>query len=123
MRSPLRSELALEGDVRRLPPETELGLYRIAQEAIVNVERHAMAKSMTVSLRFQPDRVELAIRDDGIGFDRDQVRARRLVGRNLGMVGMEERGALLGGTFQIASTPNHGTTVSVSVAAPGPPSR
>jgi PAS domain S-box-containing protein len=119
-RSRLEAELRVDGEERRLPMDVELGLFRIAQEAIFNVERHASAKSLSVTLCFRPDGVEMRITDDGVGFDREAGRAKRLEHGNLGIVGMEERAALLGGSFRLDSTLGRGTTVSVSVARAAP---
>ena len=97
----------------RLSPEIEEGLYRVAQEALNNVLKHACASSVTVSLQQQPERVSLEIWDDGIGFEPQVARERG----GFGLRGMEERTAKLGGTINIQSRPGEGTKVRVEVGS------
>lgn len=109
-----RVELTVIGSVRRLPAEVEVALYRVAQEALRNAERHARAELIQLTLAFERDLV-LSIEDDGRGFDvpssaGDQVREGRL-----GLMGMQERSQLIGGKLEIHSTPGHGTTVIARV--------
>ena len=98
----------------RLPARIELGLYRIAQEALTNVARHAAARRVHILVARTGELAELAVSDDGAGFD---LAARRDTAPDghLGLVGMEERAALLGGELSIASRPGEGTTVRVRV--------
>lgn len=92
-----------------LPVRAETELYRIAQEALANVRRHARASEVLVSLRPAPGRITLSVSDNGQGFD---ARARPLGGRQ-GIVGMRERAKLIGGTLHIRSRLGHGTRVTV----------
>jgi two-component system sensor histidine kinase UhpB len=101
------------GEPRRLPPEVELGLFRIAQEAVQNVRRHSEATAATLTLQFGPTETYLEITDNGRGFLTSEMRAES--GIHLGLAGMQERAQLLGGTYTVQSTPGQGTTVSVSV--------
>ena len=96
---------------RSLPPETAGALFRIAQEALVNVARHAGARRASVVLERGPGRVRLTVEDDGQGFDPRTPPA----GRGIGLVGMRERAAWLGGTFELESAPGRGTRVRVAV--------
>jgi signal transduction histidine kinase len=96
----------------RLPPEVEEALYRVALEALNNVLRHSYADLVSVALVRQDQRVALEIQDDGIGFDTAAVREQ---GGGLGLRGMQERVARLGGTLVLASTPNAGTRIRVEV--------
>ncbi len=99
----------------RLPAATELTLYRILQEALRNVEKHARARRVTVSLT-QPDAcVQLTIQDDGTGFDPAQHPARRNRKGGFGLLGMRERAAGVGGTHQVKSSPRAGTEIVVRV--------
>lgn len=116
-RSPLRTELQVDGVERRLPPDMELGLFRIVQEAVVNVERHAGATRVQVVLRFLPGAVEVRIHDDGRGLTLPYSRPQLAENGNLGMIGMEERARLLGGALSVESSPGRGTTVVVAVPA------
>lgn len=94
-----------------LPPETGLALYRIFQESLKNVEQHADARHVTVRLRQQRAFVELAIKDDGIGFNSVQHAARRRGKGCLGLLGMHERAAHVGGVLTVRSGGHAGTEV------------
>ena len=97
----------------RLPLQLETMLYRVAQEALTNVTRHANAKRVSVLLERRPGHVSLIVEDNGVGFD-TAIRASAAQGK-LGLLGMRERVILAGGTLEIESTPNAGTTVFVRV--------
>lgn len=96
----------------RLPGKVETALFRIIQEALTNVAKHAEAKSVNVRLDFKDARVTLLVEDDGKGFDLGDSRSK---GLSLGLVGMEERASLLGGTFSISSKIGQGTRILVEV--------
>lgn len=98
------------GSSQPLPIRVEAGLYRIAQEALTNVARHAEAQHMTAQLTIRPDQVELVVEDDGKGFDTDGS-----AGGRFGLIGMNERAKLLGGTLEVSSCPDEGTTITVTV--------
>ena len=95
----------------RLPSEVEITLYRIAQEALNNVVRHARAKSASIELRVGPQHVSCAIRDNGIGFAPERMRE----GDGLGLTGISERLQALGGSLHIASKPRRGTLLRAEV--------
>lgn len=95
----------------RLPPETEIALYRIVQEALTNVVRHAHARRVSLAVTRSDDGVRAVIRDDGIGFEPGEA-ARS--GR-LGLLGMQERVQAVGGTFAVDSAPGAGSTVVAEV--------
>ncbi len=99
----------------RLKPQTETALYRIAQEAVTNVVRHAHANSVSVLLDKRGDRVVLVVEDDGEGFDIERVYRRGAPAYKLGLLGMEERAALVGGSLTIESYPGSRTAVFVEV--------
>jgi signal transduction histidine kinase len=101
----------------RLPADTELTLYHILQEALRNVEKHARARHVTVRLRQRPF-VQLAIIDDGIGFDPDRYAARRQERGGLGLLSMRERASYVGGAFTIKSVRGTGTKIEVLVPLP-----
>jgi signal transduction histidine kinase len=103
-RDSLQAALRVEGEPRRLDPLVELGLFRIAQEGVRNVERHARARCVEVGLRFAVRAVELTVVDDGRGLPVAEGEP-----RGLGLVGMQERAALLGGRLEIESRPHAGT--------------
>jgi signal transduction histidine kinase len=100
----------------RLVAESEVHLYRVAQEALNNARKHAQAQRLEVMLQQHRGRVVLSISDDGIGFDAEALMA-DAHDAGLGLLGMRERAGLIGGTLQIESTPGHGTTVIVSTPA------
>ncbi len=103
--------LRIDGE-RRVPEDWEQGLYRIAQEALFNVVKHAMAKTVTVELEIRPDHVSLSVEDDGVGFDPSSPPGK---GITLGLTSMRERAKLLGGELEIRSQPSQGTRVSVHI--------
>jgi len=118
-RGGLAGEFQVSGTERRLPPDVELTVFRIAQEAVTNVERHASAGRLTVTLDFDEGDLRLRVEDDGIGFARHQVRD-SVDGYSLGLPGMHERARLAGGRLVVRSTPGKGT--SVEARMPVPPS-
>ncbi len=97
-------------DGKRPPPEYETCLYRICQEALSNVARHARARSVTIILEKVGKEIRAVIDDDGIGFDKSSVEPHKL-----GLYGMSERVALRGGKFHIESKRGRGTTISFSM--------
>jgi PAS domain S-box-containing protein len=98
----------------RLAPEVETNLYRVAQEALHNVVKHAEATRVSVLLEWRDRRVVLVIEDNGRGFIQPDVRRRRST-PGLGLVGMRERAVLVGGELEIESSPGGGTTIFVRV--------
>ncbi|HWB73904.1 MAG TPA: GAF domain-containing sensor histidine kinase [Nannocystaceae bacterium] len=94
---------------RELPPEIETAAFRVVQESLTNVVRHAHARHVDVALRVADDRLQIRVRDDGRGFDR------AVIGRHFGVLGMTERVRGLGGTFTIESRAGEGTTVDASL--------
>ena len=102
----------------RLPADTELTLYRILQESLKNVEQHARARHVTVRLTKQDGIVQLTVNDDGVGFDAKQHAARRKGKRVLGLLGMQERAAYVGGALTVKSGPRAGTEVAVRIPLP-----
>ncbi len=95
--------------IPRLDDETEIAVYRIAQEALGNALRHADARSIDLMLRSDADTLVLEVRDDGRGFDRT---ARRT--DSLGLASMEERALALGGHLEIVSSPGKGTRIRLT---------
>ena len=100
-------------DRRRLPAETETALYRIVQESLTNVLKHAEATRVTVRLKLHERFVELVVQDNGAGFDPNAVRD-----GGLGLVGMRERVALLGGRMMVDSSEGAGTMLKAEVPLP-----
>ena len=108
----LAAACVIAGEVRRLSPEHELAVYRIVQEALNNVIRHAQAKHVDVQMRFS-ETLSISISDDGVGFAMpDRVDALTDRG-HFGLIGMRERAELIGARLVIQSSPGQGTTVEV----------
>ena len=103
---------------QRCPPATELNLFRIVQEVLNNVERHARAKTVRLQITFQPRGLMLRIQDDGRGFDPSAVKPARRKRGGIGLTNMQERAAILGGTCEVVSAPSRGTTITVRVSCP-----
>lgn len=109
----LETSFEARGDLSGLPPEVQLVLYRVAQEALSNTIRHSEAKSVRVSLAREDGAVTLTIGDDGRGFTFEQASG------GLGLQGMRERALLVGGDLRIESRPERGTRVSLTVPIGG----
>jgi two-component system, NarL family, sensor kinase len=104
----------------RLSADTELALYRILQETLKNVEKHARACRVTVNLTKRGDIVQLTIIDDGIGFNPDHRPARQKGKGGFGLMGMRERAISVGGDLKVKSMRRNGTEIEVRI--PMPPS-
>ena len=87
-----------------LPDQVNIGIYRLVQEALQNALTHAHAQTAKVSVKYHPQRVEVEVSDDGVGFQPDRT-------RGMGILGMEERVRQLSGTFDLDSSPGKGSTV------------
>jgi signal transduction histidine kinase len=108
-------QVRIEGTVRRLPPDRELALYRIAQEALNNAVRHAQADHVWLTLRFDTAGVTLSVADDGKGFHVPEHPDELTHQGHFGLLGMRERALLAGGKLRINSTPTQGTTITVQI--------
>lgn len=116
--SGLRVLTRVELEAPRLPARHEQGLYRIAQEALANVRRHAQADSVELTLRRAGDRIQLNLADDGRGFNRDTLPGSGDQPSGFGLISMQERARMLGGTLKIHSCPGAGTRVEVDIPFP-----
>ena len=98
----------------RLHPEIERSVYRVVQEALTNIARHAHARAGRVRVKTEAQTLEVTIADDGVGFDAADVErpGRR---RGLGLLGMRERVSQLRGRIDIQSAPGRGTTIAVEL--------
>jgi signal transduction histidine kinase len=99
--------------VGRLRPDIETTCFRIVQEALTNVIRHAQAQQVCVELRLRDEILHLVIQDTGIGFDLRTLQQRPATERSMGMLSMQERVLLAGGWLDIQSAPGSGTAISV----------
>jgi len=104
--------IAVSGELgARLAPAVEITLYRIAQEALNNVIKHARASAANIEVRHIAERVSCTVRDDGVGFAANRLEG----GTGLGLVGIRERLGALGGSVHIASQPGGGTTLRAEI--------
>jgi two-component system, chemotaxis family, CheB/CheR fusion protein len=120
-RTGLRVDLLLAGiEEARLPQAIETTVYRIVQEAMHNVHKHASAKNISVIVERRGDKVVAIIEDDGVGFELGRVEPLPDGSARIGLAGMRERAAIVGGQLTIESTPGAGTTVRVIVPVVAP---
>jgi signal transduction histidine kinase len=102
-----------ERDTERLASVIETACFRIVQEALTNISRHAKASKVQINLRREADDLVLTVTDDGLGFDTVAMRERATTGASLGVLGMQERATLLGGQLEIRARPGEGSTVEL----------
>ena len=105
----------VHGSPVRMPPHAETEIFRVVQEAINNIARHAHATKARVSLHWKPHSLEVEVQDNGCGFDFQKVMDGTEQDRALGLLGMQERMTLIGGTLAIRSAPGAGTLVRLQV--------
>ena len=110
-----QAHFAADPDEMRLRPTMATAVFRVAQEALTNVARHAQARRVRVTLRLVEGALRLVVRDDGVGFDPKTTLCRGTSGRGLGLLGMRERASLLGGRVAIRSTPGRGTQTRLTL--------
>jgi signal transduction histidine kinase len=108
---PLTVELDLMDDQKQLPDEVAINLFRVYQEALTNVEKHAGAERVEVALVLSPDEVMLSIRDDGCGFVVPRRLGQFVRQGCFGLMGMKERTEMVGGRLQVISRPEEGTEI------------
>ncbi|MBC8472047.1 MAG: sensor histidine kinase [Planctomycetes bacterium] len=110
-RANLTLDLSIMDKVPTLSPDVEQCVYRVAQEAVTNVVKHANAKNLTVKLEFIEGKVTLIVGDDGVGFGIEKSSKTS----HFGLTGMRERAQLLGGEFDVISEPGYGTTIQLTI--------
>lgn len=104
-----------EGTPVRLPSSMEIGVYRVVQEALTNIHRHANATKVSLRLQYQTDRLLVEIRDNGQGFDLSQTLTSAISVGHLGLLGMQQRAEMLGGNIKIRTNEGKGTTITLSL--------
>jgi len=119
--SGIKTQLTVLGEEKRLPSPLEVSLFRIIQEALSNIEKHSRASYCQIKLEIKPNRVNAVVKDNGIGFNvekklADVYRDRE---RRFGLLGMNERAELVGGTVSIRSKEGKGTRVFVNIPIKG----
>src|SRR5256885_6915841 len=107
----VKARVAVAENVGRLAPETETAIYRVVQEALHNVAKHAQAKNTTIQMTREDGAVKLAIEDDGVGFVQKGISKVR----SFGLAGMRERIVALGGCVKVRSSKGRGTRIEVTV--------
>ncbi len=110
----VQTELTTKGERQRLPPEYETVLFRIIQEGLTNIGKHARATRATILLALEPHQVSVVVEDNGRGFDPDRVLQTDKTS-GWGLLGIQERARLLGGRCELDSAPGNGTRVRVTV--------
>lgn len=111
----IEAHLELVGQERRLPPEIEIAVFRIIQEAITNVMLHSRAESVYISLEFKEKSIATRVEDDGIGFNPIDVLNSAHAKNSMGLLGMKERAELLQGSLVIDSQPRKGTIIALEI--------
>ncbi len=115
-RSGVHADLVIEGFVQRMSTDLETIIFRIVQEALTNISKHAAADSASVTLAFEAENLRLRIRDDGRGFDTSEILGSTPADQQAwGILGMQERVALAGGTWEITSAPGEGTVIEIEI--------
>jgi len=115
----LRVGFSAEGSLEGLDSLVEVTVFRVAQEALSNVARHARAEEVNVSLHSDNGYLELEVADDGVGFMEKEVSKRILSGESLGIKGMRERAELLQGSLSIHTKPGAGTSLRIKIPIAG----
>jgi two-component system CheB/CheR fusion protein len=116
----ITSDFILRGFIRgRLQPEVETHLYRILQESLNNIAKHASATNVNVLLHWKKNEIALIVEDNGCGFDAEKAISVKNSGKGLGLLGMYERAVLIDGSVEIESARGKGTTIYARVPMPG----
>jgi len=109
------SNLRISGDPSVLTPMQEVTIYRVVSEALNNIRRHANASVVEVALTFESTGIAVSIKDNGVGFDLDDIKKRQVADGNLGLVGMRERAEMVGGNLDITTSANNGTHIQFKI--------
>jgi signal transduction histidine kinase len=110
-RSNLEIEIITSGDEKTICAEYSTSIFRILQEALTNITKHAEATKVQIHIIFEPEEIRIAVEDDGRGFDINQIKQQK----SWGLIGMEERATLLDGKFYLHSGPGKGTMVEIVI--------
>ncbi len=111
----IKTRVEVTGEETKLPPQVEIALFRVVQEAISNICKHAEAHSVVISVEFTDTAIKIEIEDDGKGFDPATVNPQAGQVQGMGLLGMKERITLLGGKFNLEAHPGSGTHLTVEV--------
>ncbi|MDX1377903.1 MAG: sensor histidine kinase [Anaerolineales bacterium] len=111
----IRIRMDILGDEQAMDDAAKITIFRIIQESLNNIIKHSQADQVNIHLGYEPKKVRINVRDNGIGFDLEQVQIKPSQRPSLGLAGMEERAALLGGTVSVQSSPGYGTEVEAVI--------
>lgn len=111
----INAHLYVTGAARKLPQEMEIHIFRIVQEALNNVERHSGASIVKVFLKYTPDKVTLAVEDNGMGFRISEILSKLTVEGKLGIMGIKERAKAIGSVAEVHSKVGEGTKISLTI--------
>src|SRR5262245_3214281 len=114
-RTDLEVDLRVEGLETRVEPDLETLVYRVAQEALTNVARHAAASAARLDVQRVPGKLSMSVRDNGVGFDVAQLFGSEERDRGFGLHGMRDRVQLFSGRFGLRSSPGEGTVVEIEI--------
>jgi signal transduction histidine kinase len=114
-RTSLNIKTEIKGEEKQISVATKTAIFRIVQEALSNIIKHAKAGNIVVSLAFEAAEIRVRVKDDGRGFNPNEAKKRPGIRPALGLAGMEERAHLLGGSFFVASVPGQGTLIEVLI--------
>ena len=113
----VRQVFEVEDLDQQFPAESQIIIYRIFQECLTNISKHAGATEVSIAVKEQDDLISLMIEDNGAGFDAASVLVRRGAGRGLGLAALDERARMLGGMLEIRSQPGDGTRITLVIPA------
>ncbi len=113
--SSISIRLDIHGEECDLDDAMKITIFRIIQESLNNIIKHSQATHVNIHLHFDEKNVRISVFDNGIGFDQDDIQQKRASRLSLGLAGMEERAALLGGTVTVQSRPGYGTQVEAMI--------
>lgn len=114
-KSGFQTTLYMEGEIRKMEPQQELILFRIVQESLNNIIKHADAKTIRVTALYTATELDLQVEDDGKGADPEQLDMDGNSYKSLGLRNMSNRAGMIGGTFSINSVPGNGTIIKLSI--------
>ncbi|MGD9495217.1 MAG: sensor histidine kinase [Armatimonadota bacterium] len=118
-RSGIVAPLEVQGQPRTLPPDTEQAAFRIVQEVLTNTEKHAHATEVRIKLRYEAERVECVVVDNGAGFDPSQVPSEPTMEGGFGLSSMHQRAEQVGGRLGVVSAPDQGTRITFTAPLGG----
>jgi len=113
--SDINVRVDIQGEELDLDDAIKITIFRIIQESLNNIIKHAQADNVNIHMHFGEKNIRINIWDNGVGFDLDQIKQRRAARPSLGLAGMEERAALLGGSVIVQSRPGYGTEVEAVI--------